>query len=170
MTGLRRAGPADAAKLSLVGGAAFLESFADDHPGDDLVRHVADGHAAHAYARWLADRDWALWIVEEALGSPIGYAMLGPASLPGAAPGDLELKRIYILHRWHGGGRGKALYQAVEDEARARGAQRLILAVYTANISAQGFYAKQGFEQIGTTRFMVGETLFDDLVLGKALS
>jgi diamine N-acetyltransferase len=170
LTRLRRATLADAAKLSLVGGAAFLESFANDHPGDDLVRHIADGHAPAAYSGWLADPDWALWIVEEALGSPVGYAMLGPASLPGSAPGDLELKRIYILHRWHGGGRGKSLYQAVEDEARARGAKRLILAVYTANTQAQWFYAKQGFVQIGTTRFLVGETPFEDLVLGKPLS
>ena len=170
MSSLRRAHADDAAKLALVGGASFLESFADDHPGDALVAHVSNGHNAAQYARWLADPAWALWIVEEAVGAPIGYAVLGPATLPGAEAGDLELKRIYILHRWHGGGRGKALYQAVEDEAQARGATRLILAVYTANTAAQGFYARMGFAQIGTTVFMVGDTAFDDLVVAKLLT
>ena len=170
MITLRRAHADDAAKLSLVGGASFLESFADDHPGDALVTHVQDGHSADQYARWLADPAWALWIVEEAVGAPIGYAVLGPATLPGAQAGDLELKRIYILHRWHGGGRGKALYKAVEDEARERHAKRLILAVYTANTAAQGFYAHMGFSQIANTVFMVGDKAFDDLVVAKPLT
>ena len=169
MVALRRATLADAAKLSLVGGASFLESFANDHPGDDLVAHVADGHSVAAYAARLADPAYALWIVEEAFGSPIGYAMLGPATLPSAATGDLELKRIYILHRWHGGGQGKALFVAVQDEAKRRGASRLILAVYTANTQAQAFYTRQGMEVIGMTRFMVGSTGFDDLVMAKRL-
>ena len=169
MVALRRATPADAAKLSLVGGASFLESFANDHPGDDLVAHVAEGHSVAAYAAWLADPAYALWIIEEAFGSPIGYAMLGPATLPDAATGDLELKRIYILYRWHGGGQGKTLFAAVQDEAKRRGARRLILAVYTANTQAQAFYARQGMTVIGMTRFMIGSTGFDDLVMARAL-
>jgi len=169
LTRLRRAHATDAAKLALVGGAAFLESFANDHPGDDLIAHVEQAHAPEFYTRCLADPAWALWIVEEALGSPVGYAMLGPPALPGAEPDDLELKRIYILHRWHGGGRGKALYRAIEAEAQARGAKRLILAVYLANTTARAFYERQGFSQIGTTRFRVGGTEFDDLVLAKRL-
>ena len=169
MLHMRRAEPKDAAKLSLVGGASFLESFAGDHPGDDLVAHVATGHSAETYAGWLADPDWALWIVEEAVGAPVGYAVLGPATLPGSTEGDLELKRIYILHRWHGSGRGKALCECVETEALARGAQRLILAVYEANVAARGFYAHMGFSQIATTSFMVGATAFDDLVLAKVI-
>ena len=125
--------------------------------------------AVAAYQGWLADPAYALWIVEEGLGAPIGYAMLGPATLPGTVEGDLELKRIYILHRWHGGGQGKALFVAVQDEAKRRGASRLILAVYTANTQAQAFYARQGMAVIGMTRFMVGSTGFDDLVMARAL-
>ncbi len=169
MPGLRRATVADAAKLSLVGGASFLESFAHDHPGDALVAHVAERHDAALYRRWLADPEWALWIVEEAEGAPIGYAMLGPPELPGCAPGDLELKRIYILHRWHGTGLGGALYRAVETEARTRGATRLILAVYKQNIAAQGFYSRQGFAEIDRTVFMVGDVPFEDLVVAKGI-
>ena len=126
-------------------------------------------HSVATYQGWLADPAYALWIAEEALGAPIGYAVLGPATLPGVVEGDLELKRIYILHRWHGGGHGKYLFQSVCDEARRRGARRLILAVYTANIQAQAFYTRQAMDVIGMTRFMVGSTGFDDLVMAKRL-
>jgi diamine N-acetyltransferase len=169
MLTLRRTTVADAAKLSLVGGASFLESFADDHPGDDLVNHVRDRHSVAAYQDWLGDPACALWIVEEALGAPIGYAMLGLGTLPGAVAGDLEIKRIYVLRRWHGGGFGKQLFQKCIDEARERGATRLLLAVYTANQLAQQFYIRQGMSVIGETVFVVGETEFTDLVMALDL-
>jgi diamine N-acetyltransferase len=169
MPTVRRATLADAAKLSLVGGASFLESFADDHPGDDLVNHVRDSHSAAAYQNWLSDPAYALWIVEEALGAPVGYAVLGPGALPGAAAGAFEIKRIYVLRRWHGGGLGKQLFHKCSEIARERGATRLLLAVYTANQLAQQFYARQGMSVIGETCFMVGATEFTDLVMAMDL-
>lgn len=169
MITLRRADGADAAKLSLVGGASFLESFADDHPGDDLVAHVAEGHSVDRYRAWLDDPAFALWIVEERLGAPIGYAILGPATLPGATAADAELKRIYILRRWHGRGLGRDLFAAVVAEAIARRSARLLLAVYAANALAIAFYERQGLSVIGNTVFMVGETSFTDLVMAKPL-
>lgn len=169
MLSVRRATLADAAKLSLVGGASFLESFADDHPGDDLVNHVHERHSVASYQNWLGDPACALWIVEEALGAPVGYAMLGRGELPGAAAGDFEIKRIYVLRRWHGGGHGKQLFLECSKEARQRGAARLLLAVYTANQLAQQFYTRQGMSVIGETVFMVGKTEFTDLVMAMNL-
>jgi diamine N-acetyltransferase len=169
MVTIRRAVFADAAKLSLVGGASFLESFADDHPGDDLVNHVHDRHSIAAYQVWLDDAAYALWIVEEAVGAPVGYAMLGPADLPGAETTDYEIKRIYMLRRWHGGGHGKQLFSECRNEAHKRGATRLLLAVYTANQSAQQFYTRQGMSIVGETTFMVGATEFTDLVMALDL-
>lgn len=169
MVTVRRAVAADAAKLSLVGGASFLESFADDHPGDDLVEHVADRHSISVYWDWLADPDYVIWIVEEALGAPIGYCMLGPAELPGSTAGDAEIKRIYVLRRWHGLGLGKQLFDSAVAEARARKKARLLLAVYTVNALAIAFYKRQGLSVIGDTAFMVGETRFTDYVMAMPL-
>jgi diamine N-acetyltransferase len=169
MVTVRRATFADAEKLSLVGGASFLESFADDHPGDDLVSHVRDHHSVTKYQNWLSDPAYAVWIVEEALGAPVGYTMLGPSELPGAQSGDFEIKRIYMLRRWHGGGFGKQLFRKCIDEARERGATRILLAVYTANQLAQQFYIRQGMSVIGETRFIVGATKFTDLVMALDL-
>ena len=166
---LRRARPGDEAKLSLVGQATFLESFANDHDGDETIRYLAAEQSAAYYADAFADPAKAMWLVEEAVGCPVGYAMAHPARLPGTdTASDFELKRIYMLSRWHGRGFGAKLYQAVEDEARARGAERLVLSVYVQNLPAQQFYAARGFECIGRWIFE-GFEASEDFVYAKTL-
>jgi diamine N-acetyltransferase len=166
---LRVAGRGDAAKLSLIGGATFLESFADDHHGDEMTRFVADQHSIAAYEKALSDPAKTHWLVEEAVGAPVGYAMALPASLPDTDPEtDFELKRIYLLSKWHGGGWGAKLYQAVEDAARAAGAKRLVLSVYIVNFNAQKFYKARGFEEIGRWIFE-GFDASEDFIYAKTL-
>ena len=52
---LRRAAVADAAKLSLIGCATFIESFANDHDGDEVVRYLATDQSPEWYGRELAN-------------------------------------------------------------------------------------------------------------------
>lgn len=160
----------DAAALSLLGGATFLESFAFDHPGPALIRHVRNAHGEAFYADALADPDKTIIIGETPLGAPVGYALLGPPDLPAdPAPDSHELKRIYLLGPWQGGGHGDILIGHVLDAARERGAKRLLLAVYSRNVKAQRFYARHGFSQVGNTIFMVGDVPFQDLIFAKPL-
>jgi diamine N-acetyltransferase len=167
---LRRASVEDAAKLSLLGGASFLESFADDHDGDLLVAHVAQNHSVDYYTRLLGDADTAAWIVEHEAGAPIGYATAGPSRLPETdAAHDFALHRLYLLSRWHRTGFGRALYDAVETEARARGARRLVLSVYTENEKALRFYRARGFQTIGSTAFPPFPDTMRDHIMAVAL-
>jgi diamine N-acetyltransferase len=166
---LRHAHAGDAAKLSLIGGASFLETFAHDHPGDALVDFVRDYHSIAAWDRVLADRETAIWIVEESAGAPIGYAVLAPAQLPGTMPGDAELKRIYLLSKWHGTGIAQEMFDAAEAEARSRGARRLVLSVYMRNARAIRFYEKRGFVTIGRATFAEFPVAFSDNVMAKSL-
>ena len=166
---LRRAAAGDAAKLSLIGAATFLETFANDHDGDAVTRFVAEEHPIAAYDAALADPSKVHWLVEEAVGSPVGYAVLVPATLPYSDPDtDLELKRIYLLSKWQGGGWGSKLYDAVEDEARARGAKRLVLSVYIVNYPAQKFYAARGHVALGKWIFK-GFDASEDYIYAKTL-
>jgi GNAT superfamily N-acetyltransferase len=57
----------------------------------------------------------------------------------------------------------------VEEEARQRGAERLLLAVYPQNDRARRFYARHGFAQIGDMTFMVGDVPFRDLIYARTL-
>lgn len=167
---IRRATPADAARLAVLGAATFLHSFAHDHPGDGLLSHIETQHSRDWYAAALASDDTALWIGETDRRAPVAYAILTAPALPGAGDGDLELKRIYLLGPWQGGGHGKALMDLVIEEAIHRGARRLLLAVYEQNAKARAFYARQGFAEIGRTLFMVGDTAFEDIVLARPLT
>ncbi|MCC6919573.1 MAG: GNAT family N-acetyltransferase, partial [Alphaproteobacteria bacterium] len=145
---MRRAGQDDVDLLAIVGAATFLETFADVHTGAEIVAHCRDEHSAAAYAQLFAKGADA-WLVEtRATGAPVGYAVLTPPDLPGMQPGDLELKRIYFLARLHGSGAAAALIRDVIARAKARGAKRLLLDVYSKNERAIAFYRKYGFEKI----------------------
>lgn len=168
----RRARPADADALALVGQATFLETFAGILDGGAIVAHCARAHAAAQYRAWLHDPDAAIWLAETAVGNaPVGYAVVARPQLPGADPArDLELKRIYLLGRFHGGGAGKRLMAEAVEYASAAGADRLLLGVYSGNEAALGFYKRQGFVHLTHRQFNVGGTLYDDHVLSLALA
>jgi len=165
----RHAGPGDALALSVLGSATFLASFAHDHPGDALIAHVAKAHGVTYYEAALADPRQIALIGETPLGAPVGYALLTPPDLPvGTGPGDIELKRIYLLGPWQGGN-GDAIMKLVIAEATGRDADRLLLAVYPQNEKARRFYARHGFAQIGEMTFMVGDVPFRDLIYARPL-
>jgi GNAT superfamily N-acetyltransferase len=167
---IREAAAADADRLSLVGRATFLDTFAGVLDAGAVLEHCRVQHAPHHYARSLAEGA-AAWLAEAAEGgAPVGYALLTRPDLPGGRPGaDLELKRIYALSRWHGGGLGAALLERATERARVEGAERLMLGVYAGNARALAFYRKQGFEPAGERRFQVGPRVYDDRVLALAL-
>lgn len=167
---IRAASHADADALALVGAATFLETFAPVHTGQEIVDHCRKEHSPEAYRRLIGPESDA-WIVESVpTQAPLGYALLTAADLPGAAPDDLELKRIYMLSRLHGGGAGAALMRLCVARARERRAKRLLLSVYSLNDRALAFYRKQGFEKIGENCFFVGETGYLDFVLAAPLA
>lgn len=164
---IRQANLADAKALSLVGGATFLETFAAVHTGAELVAHCEAEHSVLAYKRILGP-DTDVWLTEIAdTGAPMGYAILSLPRLPGHRRGDLELKRIYLMSRLHGSGVGVALMDRVLARAQERGAERLVLGVYSANTRAIAFYRKAGFERIGEYQFFVGKTGYEDWILAR---
>ncbi|MGA1849840.1 GNAT family N-acetyltransferase [Sphingobium yanoikuyae] len=167
----RPAVASDAAALSILGGATFLASFAHDHPGEALVAHIRKAHSEDHYRAALADPAQTILIGETPLGAPVGYALITPPDLPVPTDDrtDVELKRIYLLNGWQGGGNGDALMALVLAEARRRGARRLLLAVYPQNDRARRFYARHDFVEIGELTFMVGDVPFRDLVYARTL-
>jgi diamine N-acetyltransferase len=167
----RKATPEDADALAHLGAATFLSTFAFDHPGKGLIDHLNDEHSSKYYAQKLARDDFHIVIGETPLGAPVGYLMLCPPEHPDFhKDGDLELKRIYLLSAWQGGGNGRDLMQRAIEMATASGAKRLLLAVYESNPKAIGFYERAGFEKIGETVFMVGDVEFLDFLYAKAIT
>lgn len=168
---VRRARPEDAEALAQIGAATFLETYTEIIPGEDMISHCVNKHSRATYEAYLADPDTSVWIAEyRQTGSPVGYAVSCPPDLPvPAEPGDVELKRIYAFSRHHGTGLGHALIDAATQDARQQGAPRLLLGTYGQNHRAIHFYTKHGFDIIGTRKFVVGDQIFDDIVMAKRL-
>lgn len=172
-TALKAAEAGDERRLALVGQATFLETFAGILDGSDILAHCEREHSAAAYAQWLADPDARIWIAQTDPGSaPVGYLLLARPSLPlpDLRPDDLEVKRIYLLHRFHGSGTGQAMMEKALIDARQRGARRLLLGVYAHNHRAIAFYLKNGFVKVGERRFEVGARGYEDTMLARDLA
>ena len=166
----RKAGVHDADALALLGSATFLATFAFDHPGQPLVAHLRTEHSPEYYANALAQPGVDIVIGETPLGAPVGYAMITPPSHPDLQQdGDIELKRIYLLGPWQGGGNGRQLLEQAFAIAAERGGKRMLLAVYENNEKAVAFYERAGFVAIGNTVFMVGDVPFRDMVYARPL-
>lgn len=162
---IRAATASDSARLSLIADATFLETFAGMIDGDALVAHCETAHRP-AYVAGLLQSGAKAWLAEID-GAPVGYALLTEPELDAAVSGDIELKKIYVLSRFHGSGIAGKLFSAALEGAHGR--SRLLLGVKDDNHRAIAFYGKQGFKQIATRQFDVGGKLYDDAVLARAL-
>lgn len=161
----------DADALALIGAASFLETFAGILDGAAIISHCGVAHAPNYYAERLK-AGAAAWLARVEYGAPIGYALLDKPQLPEVEvrEDDLELKRIYALSRFQGWGLGRALMATAQDEARRRGAKRLLLGVYAQNQRALAFYARAGFVGLGQRRFSVGGREYEDMILARDLA
>lgn len=169
---IRKAELEDAQTLSYIGIATFLESYTELIDGPAMITHCANQHSVDVYTTYLNDPKNDCWLAEyEPTGAPIGYAVNSVPDLPiEILDGDVELKRIYALSRYHGSGVGLSLMKASIERAAAKGAPRLLLGTYEENFRAMAFYGKHGFETIGRRAFNVGGTIYDDIVMAKSLN
>lgn len=166
---LRECGAGCAETLALVGAASFLEAFAGMLDGEDILAHCRAQHSVAKYAAWLAEPETRACLAE-VKGAPVGYALLLKPDLPlETGPDDIELKRIYVLHRFQGAGVGAALMRWSLETAGSMGKGRVLLGVHDGNQQAIAFYERQGFAKVGTRQFQVGKTVCSDWILGRAV-
>ena len=160
----RSAVPGDAEALAALGRTTFTETFGHLYSEANLAAFL-ENHSVERWRRETADPAFAIRLAEVE-GRAVGYAALGPHSLPFevTAP-TIELRQFYVLKPWHGQGIAPEMMRWVIGEARARAAEELYLSVFTDNERARRFYARYGFETVGTYHFMVGSHADDDLVL-----
>jgi GNAT superfamily N-acetyltransferase len=186
---LRLATADDAPALALVGAATFLEAFTWMLPGADIIAHCAKNHTAEAYRAALAQlRTRIILAVTATGGAPVGYAMLTAPDLPSfdLQPGDIELKRIYLLSRFRSRrtapvldssgtptpdlSPGQALMNAAIAEATAMACTRLLLGTNADNQRAINFYRRNGFSDAGRRTFQVGSQCCCDLIMARSLA
>ena len=160
--------PADAALMSRLGRETFIETFGHLYSKENLDGFLVN-HSEEAWRSELADRAFAVRIVEAA-GEPIAYAKVGPPSLPFDPRGpSIELRQIYVIGPWHGRGIAQELMRWVIGTGKARGAKDLYLSVFVHNHRARRFYENYGFTFVGPYAFMVGTQADEDHVMRLAL-
>ena len=168
---IRRCTSDDAAALALIGQCTFLETYANVLPGAAISAPCAKAHSLAVYTAWLADPAFQHWLAEVPGGAPVGFMVVAPPDLPlpGVSERDAEIKRIYLLSRFQGGGVGKRFIDEAVTHAGERGATRLLLGVYAKNHAAIGFYERSGFATVGKRTFHVGGYDYDDFIMGRSL-
>ncbi len=167
--GLRRATVDDAARLAVLGAAAFTETFGHLYPPEDLRGFLAASHSEAAWGRALEDPHRAVWIASVGDASPVGYLSVGACKLPieNLEPGAGEIHQLYVLATHHNLRLGSRLMEIGLDWLQAQGRTPLYVGVWSDNVGAQRFYARYGFERIGEYGFPVGRTVDREFILRR---
>jgi GNAT superfamily N-acetyltransferase len=170
-TTIRRALPDDAATLSSLAARTFVETFGHLYPDEDLQAFLADAYAVGKQRTILSHPDYAVWLLELD-GEAIGHAAAGPCGLPhpDVAPGDGELKRLYLLRAHQNGGWGGRLFATALDWLLRDGPRTLWIGVWSENLGAQRFYARHGFAKAGEYEFPVGRVRDREFILRRDAS
>ncbi|MET4684743.1 GNAT family N-acetyltransferase [Brevundimonas faecalis] len=151
----------DAAALGRLGRRTFVDTFVTGfgipYPPADLESFLDASFSPETIARKLVEPGAAWWVAEreDAL---LGFANTGPNTLPHpeAAPGNAELRRLYIAREAQGLGLGTKLMQLAMDWMQANTDGPLWIGVWSGNEKAQRLYAAYGFEKAGEYDYPVG--------------
>jgi ribosomal protein S18 acetylase RimI-like enzyme len=168
---IRRAAVADAVALAEFGARTFFETFAADNRPDDMRLHLASAWHPDIQRGEIEDEALDTLLACDEGGRLAGFAQLRAAQPPAgiAAHKPIELKRFYVDKPWQGQGLARRLMDAVDVQARARGASELWLGVFERNERAQAFYRKCGFRNVGSQIFVVGTDPQRDHVMLREL-
>jgi GNAT superfamily N-acetyltransferase len=158
----------DAPLMARLGPETFTETFGHLYAPENLAAFLLN-HSVENWTAELSDPRFTVRLAEQD-GDAVGFAKIGPPGLPFEVTGPtVELRQFYVLKPWQGTGVAQALMDWVLEEARRRGAAQLFLSVFTDNIRAQRFYARYGFEPVGTYAFMVGTHADEDIIMRARL-
>jgi len=166
---IRRATPDDASTLAALGAATFSETFGHLYPPEDLQAFLAGSHSVEAWTRTLADSQRAVWVVELADATAIGFIVVGACKLPveNREPIAGEIQQLYVLSRHHNLRLGSRLMDVGLKWLEEHGRTPLYIGVWSQNFGAQRFYRRYGFDKVGEYGFPVGKTVDREFILRR---
>ncbi|WP_068765314.1 GNAT family N-acetyltransferase [Rhodobacter xanthinilyticus] len=138
---IRPATPADAPALAEIYNAAVRETTAI---WNDIE---VDAENRRAWMAARAEGGFPVLVCEEG-GAVLGYASYGPFRAFDGYRATVE-HSVYVRKGAQGGGRGRALMEALIAEARARGAHIMVAAIEAGNAGSIALHASLGFEPVG---------------------
>ncbi len=163
---LRPATLDDVEPLARLGKTSFVAKFGHLYGAEDLNAFLDETFSNRALAAELADPDRAYQLAEID-GALAGYCKIGVgSSYAQHSTGQhlCEIKQLYTDPGLTGRGIGAQLMKWALAELRYRGADTILLTVFSENHGAQHFYERFGFAKIADIHFWVGNHRDDEFL------
>ncbi|AGT08549.1 GNAT family N-acetyltransferase [Paracoccus aminophilus] len=166
---LRAASRADAPILAALSIEVWLGTYIRRGISAFFAQYALSEFTSEKFAALLDNPDEQFIVSEneDGLDGFIRLSQRKPAPVPDCFP--FEISTLYVRPRHHGKGIGRGLLEAGMNHARAFGAPSLWLATNAENAPAIAFYLRQGFEQVGTTEFQIGDAAYPNDVFRRGL-
>lgn len=167
---IRRGVLEDAAVLAELAARTFTEAFAADNTPEDLEAHLESAYGLVQQSRELSDPN-EITLLAFSGENLIAFAQVRrkvpPACVTQAQA--IEVHRFYVDRIAHGKGVAQLLMAAVKSAAQEFNAKHLWLSAWERNPRAVAFYAKMGFEIVGSANFVVGSDVQTDHIMVASL-
>lgn len=167
---------ADAHRVAEVAASTFPLACPPGTRPEDIEQFVANVLSTRHFENYIADATRTVLVDETAGADVVGYAMLvsGTPTDPDIRASlshrpTMEISKLYVQPTQHGSGAAGRLMSSSLTHARDCGCAGAWLGVNQQNVRAQKFYAKHGFEIVGTKTFVVGVQTHDDYVMQVTL-
>ena len=151
---IRTAETGDIPALADLARRTFSDAFGHSISASDLAAHLQT-NLSDAYFHAAAKVD--VFLVAEIDARLIGYAQFGAVEIPARdhAPGDQELRRLYVQSAFQGRGIGRQLLDAALEHPCLKAAANVFLDVWDENDGALRLYERYGFAVVGAHAFAV---------------
>lgn len=171
MPTIRAARPSDAGELAALAERTFREAFGAANASADMDLYCGANHGESIQAAEIANPELLTLVCEEK-GALIAFAQLGWGKAPDcvAARRPGEIRRLYVLKDWHGGGVARDLMTECMAQLAGRGTDVAWLGVWEKNPRAIAFYRKFEFAEAGTQIFRLGTDPQRDVVMARPVS
>jgi diamine N-acetyltransferase len=167
---IRRGVLEDAPALAALAARTFTDAFAADNRPEDLQAHLESSYGVAQQSQELSDPN------EITLLALSGETLIAFAQVRRKVPPEcvtqsqaIEVHRFYVDRLAHGKGVAQSLMATVKSAATEFDAKHLWLSAWERNPRAVAFYAKMGFEIVGSADFMVGSDVQTDHIMVASL-
>lgn len=137
---------------------SFIESHGHSASEKDIEQYCSQKFTLEQFQKEFSEENNVFNVWKE--GEKIcGYSKIViNSSCEGLEGKGAKLERLYFLKSHLANGRGKALYEFIENLAKTNSCNYIWLNVWTENKAAVAFYLKNGYANIRDTFFKISET------------
>jgi ribosomal protein S18 acetylase RimI-like enzyme len=162
---IRTGQPEDAKILAVLATQVWLHTYATEGVTGEIAEYILSELSPEKFLVVLNDPSRHVFVAAHNR-NLVGLAVVKfGAPCPNSHRSAVELETLYVQEHFMGCGVGKSLLQAAETRARAHANTALWLTVNANNARAIAFYEHQGYAEVGTTYFVLGEGRHENHVL-----